>query len=81
MPIERWYRKLRVYRIYDGTDEIQRRTIARNLFKGHANLGVIGAQDDAGRNRSRWALALPHDTGSPVGKSFTAARMSRVPPR
>ncbi|TYL72414.1 acyl-CoA dehydrogenase family protein [Bradyrhizobium cytisi] len=43
LPIERWYRNLRVYRIYDGTDEIQRRTIARNLFRGHAKLGVIGA--------------------------------------
>ncbi|MBB4374395.1 alkylation response protein AidB-like acyl-CoA dehydrogenase [Bradyrhizobium sp. cir1] len=42
LPIERWYRELRMYRIQDGTDEIQRRTIARNLFKGHARLGGIG---------------------------------------
>ncbi|MDA9505144.1 acyl-CoA dehydrogenase [Bradyrhizobium sp. CCBAU 11386] len=42
LPIERWYRELRAYRIQDGTDEIQRRAIARNLFKGHAKLGVIG---------------------------------------
>jgi alkylation response protein AidB-like acyl-CoA dehydrogenase len=43
LPIERWYRELRLLRIYEGTDEIQRRTIARNLLKGHATLGQIGA--------------------------------------
>ncbi|MEQ3549442.1 acyl-CoA dehydrogenase family protein [Pseudonocardia nematodicida] len=42
LPIERWYRELRVLRIYEGTDEIQRRTIARNLLRGHVALGVIG---------------------------------------
>jgi alkylation response protein AidB-like acyl-CoA dehydrogenase len=43
LPIERWYRELRLLRIFEGTDEIQRRTIARNLLKGHAKLGLIGA--------------------------------------
>ncbi|HEY9523554.1 MAG TPA: acyl-CoA dehydrogenase family protein [Thermopolyspora sp.] len=42
LPIERWYRELRLLRIYEGTDEIQRRTIARNLIKGHVRLGTIG---------------------------------------
>jgi len=42
LPIERWYRELRLLRIFEGTDEIQRRTIARNLLKGHARLGQIG---------------------------------------
>lgn len=42
LPIERWYRELRLLRIYEGTDEIQRRTIARNLIKGYAKLGEIG---------------------------------------
>ncbi len=42
LPIERWYRELRLLRIYEGTDEIQRRTIARNLLKGHVKLGGIG---------------------------------------
>ena len=43
LPIERWYRELRLLRIYEGTDEIQRRTIARNLFKGHASVrGHLG---------------------------------------
>ncbi|MCI2418829.1 acyl-CoA/acyl-ACP dehydrogenase [Saccharopolyspora sp. K220] len=41
LPIERWYRELRLLRIYEGTDEIQRRTIARNLLKGHVRLGGI----------------------------------------
>ncbi|TDD39811.1 acyl-CoA dehydrogenase family protein [Saccharopolyspora elongata] len=41
LPIERWYRELRLLRIYEGTDEIQRRTIARNLLKGHVKLGGI----------------------------------------
>ncbi len=43
LPIERWYRELRLLRIYEGTDEIQRRAIARNLLKGHVKLGEIGA--------------------------------------
>ncbi len=43
LPIERWYRELRLLRIYEGTDEIQRRTISRNLLKGHASVrGVLG---------------------------------------
>ena len=42
LPIERWYRELRLLRIYEGTDEIQRRAIARNLLKGHVKLGEIG---------------------------------------
>jgi acyl-CoA dehydrogenase len=42
LPIERWYRELRLLRIYEGTDEIQRRAIARNLIKGHVKLGEIG---------------------------------------
>jgi alkylation response protein AidB-like acyl-CoA dehydrogenase len=43
LPIERWYRELRLLRIYEGTDEIQRRTIARNLLKGHSKVtGTLG---------------------------------------
>ncbi|WP_374727373.1 acyl-CoA dehydrogenase family protein [Haloactinomyces albus] len=41
LPIERWYRDLRLLRIFEGTDEIQRRTIARNLIKGHASVGGV----------------------------------------
>ncbi|MEK4425841.1 acyl-CoA dehydrogenase family protein [Solibacillus sp. FSL K6-1523] len=41
LPIERWYRELRLYRIFEGTDEIQRRTIARNLLKGNAKVGEL----------------------------------------
>ncbi|WP_350302580.1 acyl-CoA dehydrogenase family protein [Peribacillus frigoritolerans] len=39
LPIERWYREARLWRIYDGTDEIQRMIISRSLLKGHAKLG------------------------------------------
>lgn len=43
LPVERWYRELRLLRIYEGTDEIQRRTLARNLLKGHASVrGHLG---------------------------------------
>ena len=42
LPLERWYRELRLLRIYEGTDEIQRRTISRNLLRGHASVrGVL----------------------------------------
>jgi acyl-CoA dehydrogenase len=40
LPIERWYRDLRLLRIFEGTDEIQRRTIARDLLKGHVTVGA-----------------------------------------
>ncbi|WP_375088831.1 acyl-CoA dehydrogenase family protein [Peribacillus sp. RS7] len=39
LPIERWYREARLWRIYDGTDEIQRMIISRSLLKGHAKVG------------------------------------------
>jgi acyl-CoA dehydrogenase len=43
LPIERWYREMRLLRIYEGTDEIQRRTIARNLLRGHVSVrGALG---------------------------------------
>lgn len=43
LPVERWYRELRLLRIYEGTDEIQRRTIARNLIRGHNTVtGALG---------------------------------------
>jgi acyl-CoA dehydrogenase len=43
LPIERWYRELRLLRIYEGTDEIQRRTIAGNLLRGRASVrGYLG---------------------------------------
>jgi alkylation response protein AidB-like acyl-CoA dehydrogenase len=43
LPIERWYRELRLLRIYEGTDEIQRRTIARGLLSGRASVrGPLG---------------------------------------
>ena len=41
LPLERWYRELRLLRIYEGTDEIQRRTISRNLLRGHASVRGI----------------------------------------
>ncbi|AKG05359.1 MULTISPECIES: acyl-CoA dehydrogenase family protein [Salimicrobium] len=39
LPIERWYREARLWRIYDGTDEIQRLIISRNLLKGNVKVG------------------------------------------
>ncbi|WP_405153960.1 acyl-CoA dehydrogenase family protein [Paenibacillus sp. FSL K6-0108] len=39
LPIERWYREMRVWRIYEGTDEIQRLIISRNLLKGNVRIG------------------------------------------
>jgi acyl-CoA dehydrogenase len=39
LPIERWYREVRLWRIFEGTDEIQRRAIAKNLLSGRRRLG------------------------------------------
>jgi acyl-CoA dehydrogenase len=37
--VERWYRDLRVERIYDGSDEVNLANVARNLFRGYARPG------------------------------------------
>ena len=39
LPIERLYREVRLYRIYEGTDEIQKRSIAKNLIGGTVRIG------------------------------------------
>lgn len=43
LPIERYYRDARIYRIFDGTSEIHRTVIARNLLKRGAPIYDIGA--------------------------------------
>ena len=40
LPIERLYREVRLYRIYEGTDEIQKRSIAKNLIGGSVRVGA-----------------------------------------
>jgi len=40
VPIERVLREVRVYRIFEGTDEIQKRAIARNLIRGNVPLAA-----------------------------------------
>jgi acyl-CoA dehydrogenase len=39
LPIERWYREVRLWRIFEGTDEIQRFIISRNLLRGNVKVG------------------------------------------
>ncbi len=39
LPVERLYREVRLYRIYEGTDEIQKRSIAKNLISGTVRIG------------------------------------------
>ena len=43
LPIERYYRDARIYRIFDGASEIHRFTIARAALKRDAALFDIGA--------------------------------------
>jgi acyl-CoA dehydrogenase len=38
LPIERWYRDARIYRIFDGTSEIHRSVIARSALKKGASV-------------------------------------------
>ena len=38
VPIERVLREVRVYRIFEGTDEIQKRSVARNLLRDYVRL-------------------------------------------
>ncbi len=39
LPIERWYRQVRLMRIYEGTDEMQRLIISRDLLRGYSKIG------------------------------------------
>ena len=43
LPIERYYRDARIYRIFDGTSEIHRGIIAKAALKGSPTLYDIGA--------------------------------------
>lgn len=43
LPIERYYRDARIYRIFDGTSEIHRTTIARSVQRHGAALYDVGA--------------------------------------
>ncbi len=38
VPVERILREVRVYRIFEGTDEIQKRSVARNLLRDYVRL-------------------------------------------
>ncbi|BCJ35892.1 acyl-CoA dehydrogenase [Actinocatenispora thailandica] len=40
LPIERWYREVRLFRIFEGTDEMQRLILARDLLRGHTKVGL-----------------------------------------
>jgi len=39
LPIERWYRETRLWRIFEGTDEMQRLIISRDLLRGYTTIG------------------------------------------
>lgn len=39
LPIERWYREVRLWRIFEGTDEMQRLIISRDLLRGYSTVG------------------------------------------
>ncbi|ASO20193.1 alkylation response protein AidB-like acyl-CoA dehydrogenase [Actinoalloteichus hoggarensis] len=39
LPIERWYRQVRLFRIFEGTDEMLRLIISRDLLRGHTKIG------------------------------------------
>jgi acyl-CoA dehydrogenase len=39
LPIERWYREARLWRIFEGTDEMQRLIISRDLLRGYTKIG------------------------------------------
>jgi acyl-CoA dehydrogenase len=39
LPIERWYRQVRLLRIYEGSDEMQRLIISRDLLRGFTTIG------------------------------------------
>lgn len=40
-PVERWYREVRIWRIFEGSDEMLRRSIATNLLKEKVKVGEL----------------------------------------
>jgi alkylation response protein AidB-like acyl-CoA dehydrogenase len=40
LPLERWYRQVRLLRIFEGTDEMQRLIISRDLLRGYTKIGL-----------------------------------------
>lgn len=40
LPVERWYRQVRLFRIFEGTDEMQRLILSRDLLRGYARVGA-----------------------------------------
>jgi alkylation response protein AidB-like acyl-CoA dehydrogenase len=40
LPIERWYRQVRLFRIFEGTDEMLRLIISRDLLRGYTQVGI-----------------------------------------
>lgn len=40
-PVERWYRDLRVERIYDGADEVNLANLARSLLRSYRSVGDV----------------------------------------
>ncbi|ADB29525.1 acyl-CoA dehydrogenase domain protein [Kribbella flavida DSM 17836] len=40
LPIERWFREVRLWRIFEGTDEMQRLIISRGLLRGYRKPGA-----------------------------------------
>ncbi|WP_436775037.1 acyl-CoA dehydrogenase family protein [Yinghuangia sp. YIM S09857] len=41
LPLERAYRQVRLYRIFEGTDEMLRLIISRDLLRGYTKLGQV----------------------------------------
>ncbi len=39
LPLEYWYRLVRLYRIFEGTDEMQRLILSRDLLRGYTKIG------------------------------------------
>ena len=39
LPVERWFREVRLWRIFEGTDEMQRLIVSRDLLRGHRKIG------------------------------------------
>jgi acyl-CoA dehydrogenase len=39
LPIERWYRQVRLFRIFEGTDEMLRLIVSRDLIRGYTQIG------------------------------------------
>ena len=79
LPIERWYRQVRLFRIFEGTDEMLRLIISRDLLRGYTKIGGHLRMTHACPWPPSWPRApAAIRTRSPSSTATSASRYARL---